>query len=614
VIAPLRALTLALLALAVLVGEAAAQGSPHRLKVTGTWADGRLLATRIQDRGGKKDPGVGKVAGTIGALGPDHELRIGPVTVAWTDSTAFTGLAADALAPGVTLEVTGRIVGDARILATAIEPATLSADVLEILALAEEPHQLPDGSRAFRLLGLPVVTPRRVLAQSNDLTRNPDDRRPAEQLTVSFLGRPLTIGGEVGTNSDMQRGYDLEGDRRDRSLQLEQQLDLELTYPLSGSALIFLKAKGGYSSEREAVGDPLVFDWALERGESWIYLDDIGGTGLGLQVGRQNFHETREWWWDKDLDGARVRYDRPTVHAELAFARDVAPVSIVGGASDPEDAGIRRWFGQWGWLWRRGHRLEGFFLAQQDRSGHPAVGARILEQQEDDSDADLRWFGGRISGELDRPRLEYWIQGAGVRGRDTRIDFASAGGDSSLVAGQSGMTVRGWALDGGLSLATALPGRPTFTVSYATGSGDGSPDDGTDRAFRQTGIHDNNGKFGGVDRFRYYGELLRPELSNLQVVTAAAGVRLLRSSSIELLYHHYRQIHPAASLPGARLDADPEGRDRGIGDEWDLVIGLEEWRHFEVEAVGALFRAGPAFGDQQGTTVHSLALKIDYNF
>jgi len=82
------------------------------------------------------------------------------------------------------------------------------------------------------------------------------------------------------------------------------------------------------------------------------------------------------------------------------------------------------------------------------------------------------------------------------------------------------------------------------------------------------------------------------------------------SSSIIIIGRSIRR----RALPGAKLDADPEGRDRGIGDEWDLVIGLEEWRHFEVEAVGAFFRADPAFGDQQGTIVHSLALKVDYNF
>lgn len=54
---------------------------------------------------------------------------------------------------------------------------------------------------------------------------------------------------------------------------------------------------------------------------------------------------------------------------------------------------------------------------------------------------------------------------------------------------------------------------------------------------RQTGLQDNNGEFFGVDCFRYYGELLRPELSKLQITTLALGFRMLTNSSIEFVYH-----------------------------------------------------------------------------
>ena len=106
-------------------------------------------------------------------------------------------------------------------------------------------------------------------------------------------------------------------------------------------------------------------------------------------------------------------------------------------------------------------------------------------------------------------------------------------------------------------------------------------------------LQDNNVHFGGVDRFRLYGELLDPELSNLHIVTVALGLRILSKSSIEFLYHHYRQVRRADFLRDHDFKRDPNGLSRRIGDEWDLVIGIEEWEHVEVELIGALARPYP---------------------
>jgi alginate production protein len=84
--------------------------------------------------------------------------------------------------------------------------------------------------------------------------------------------------------------------------------------------------------------------------------------------------------------------------------------------------------------------------------------------------------------------------------------------------------------------------------------------------------------FDGVNYFHYYGELLQPELSNMQIWTTAVGFRFWQSSSVEFVYHLYHQVHPAAFLRNARIDADPTGKRRAIGQEWDVVVGLQEWK------------------------------------
>jgi len=60
-----------------------------------------------------------------------------------------------------------------------------------------------------------------------------------------------------------------------------------------------------------------------------------------------------------------------------------------------------------------------------------------------------------------------------------------------------------------------------------------------DRNCRQTGFQSNSGTFGGVVNFDYYGVVFDPKLSNLQVFTAGIGVRPLRKSSVDGVYHHY---------------------------------------------------------------------------
>jgi hypothetical protein len=164
----------------------------------------------------------------------------------------------------------------------------------------------------------------------------------------------------------------------------------------------------------------------------------------------------------------------------------------------------------------------------------------------------------------------------------------------------SDRSVGGWGFDAGATWILPLAREPRITVAYALGSGDRQPDSGADRSFRQSGLHANEIGFGGVQRFRRYGELLDPELSNLAVFTIGGGFSLLASSSLDLVYHYHRQAEPATFLRNARLDPELTGRDRDLGHEVDLLLAIEEGERVEVELIGALFRAGRAFGADDG--------------
>ncbi len=83
---------------------------------------------------------------------------------------------------------------------------------------------------------------------------------------------------------------------------------------------------------------------------------------------------------------------------------------------------------------------------------------------------------------------------------------------------------------------------------------------------------------------------------------------------MELVYHRYTQIHAAANLRNSRLRIDPEGEYRDIGGEFNIILGLEEWKQLEIELIANFFRAGKAFGAFSGETASSATVQIEYNF
>lgn len=121
---------------------------------------------------------------------------------------------------------------------------------------------------------------------------------------------------------------------------------------------------------------------------------------------------------------------------------------------------------------------------------------------------------------------------------------------------------------------------------------DGNADDGVVKAFRQTGLQEKKGRFGRVMRFHYYGELFRPELSNLAIGSLGLSMRFLKNSSVDLVLHSYRERHASRRLADSRLERNPTGNSRDLGRELDLVLAFRESEQLEfITALGA-FRAG----------------------
>ena len=311
------------------------------------------------------------------------------------------------------------------------------------------------------------------------------------------------------------------------------------------------------------------------------------------------------------------------MHFELTGGKQIGGESTQRSI-DPEEDEIYRVMGLGSWMWNSKQRLELYFLKQWDRSTVENEGDVIKRLNRDANDQDMAWFGGRAIGEIglsDYGSLNYWADVAGVYGDETVTEYDSEDSDGNdlpdslrRVDKVNRNDVSGWAFDVGAFWTLPVKFEPTFTLSYARASGDDNPNDGHNSTFRQTGIQRNNWRFNGVNRFRIYGELLRPELSNMGIFTSSFGIRLLKNSSIEFVYHKYDQVEAIDNLRNANINADPNGIDRDIGQEVNVIANFREWKNLELGVEGAVFDPGKAFGTEASGLAYSIFLGVNYNF
>ena len=92
------------------------------------------------------------------------------------------------------------------------------------------------------------------------------------------------------------------------------------------------------------------------------------------------------------------------------------------------------------------------------------------------------------------------------------------------------------------------------------------------------------------------------------------GMEMGEDRSVELVYHRYRQQHAADEMRDVRIDAELTRLSPDVGDELDLVFGLEHWEHLELELIGSAFRAGEAYGELADEWAFGFIRKLNYNF
>ncbi len=375
----------------------------------------------------------------------------------------------------------------------------------------------------------------------------------------------LLLASQTQARGITEHEFDLdEGDPDDRD-DLEATFRARLIYQATSSFFAV-----GELNHRQLLRDDeagRLNDGETKLGETFLYWINPFGIDLDLQIGRVDFDDAREWLYDQNLDTLRATWAGKKIRAEMSYSETLSNGNLIDEAATNSM----------------------LYISNNDDDRHLA--GYVIHR-----DFDLlvpiqrTHYGLRALGDW-LPQQESWVELAYMVGKTGPIDN------------------RGWAFD--IGSTWRFHDRFAFTLGYAIGQGD-DPDSTADHTFRQTGLQDNNAKFSGVTSFRYYGELMDPELANLEILTVSLGWLPRRGLSVDLVGHTYRQNELSDRLFDTQIDEQPNGIDSDIGWEIDLIMGWRANRHWDLEVVAAWFNPGDAF--DQADNAYFGKLQLRYRF
>jgi glycosyltransferase involved in cell wall biosynthesis len=394
-----------------------------------------------------------------------------------------------------------------------------------------------------------------------------------EQKSVPFTIRltdTFLVGGQMSLDYERQDEFDLNRLRRRNRDTLNARGKLDILWILDARGS-FVLVEGSYSrKDRFKVNQPdrTSESRSLSRAYAYFRYSDR----FRIQVGRQDFDDYREWLYDEVLDGVRLQ-------------------STLGPFTLEASASAGREFGEEESLATEETAMYAALLRYNPNDAHRVTLYAVRLKDSSAAEFEPFLFGLRS---YSRPSkgLGHWLELARATG--------SAGAN----------TISGSAIDAGLMYRGQGRYRPTVYAgyAYATGKMPGSGEMG----FRQTGLNDNNGKFGGVSSFRYYGELFEPELTNMDISTLGVGIRPTPGFSVDILAHSYRQDYKTTVSNSGNLRAAPNGVGSSLGWELDVIAAFRYRNRFRAELVISRFEPGSAYDNRDAA--HKIALQARYKF
>ena len=376
------------------------------------------------------------------------------------------------------------------------------------------------------------------------------------------LGPGLSYDAYFNFELATKRNFDLERGEADGLITTEPELGLDLLFDAAPWLKLAVNLELSRLDRLENDRNKPEKGFELHIKELYFDVPDLFDR-FTLRVGRQGYEDELEWLYDEELDAVRLFFQGGAYEAEVSVSQErLLDVDLLN-----DD--------------KRNEITNYLAVVRRRINDDTHVDAYVMYRDEhrfrDRVPEDLLFLGIQSIGEIED--FEYWFNAAYVTG-DWR-----------------GNDISGFGIDGGATYVFEHRLEPSVTLGVAFGSGDNAPRNGKDGNFRQTGLQDNSQKFNGVESFAYFGELVRPELSNMWIFTAGAGFRPSEKSSVDIVYHYYRQVEADDDLRDTKLKMDPNGLSKDLGHEIDLIIGYREIRDINIGLALGIFFPGKAFDD-----------------
>jgi alginate production protein len=353
----------------------------------------------------------------------------------------------------------------------------------------------------------------------------------------------------------------------------------------------------------------------LEWRQSYFQFGNVGGVAPAYaRLGRQRVAENYGVWWNQDFDAARLTYSTTLFTGSIIGGQNLFSYRTGNNNSEftNNDKDLARLLAEGSWQYYYDNFIEARMMYQNDHSGL-SVGDAENPLNPDDRDGNLVWGGVRAAGKVGAiqgaDKISYRADLMTVRGNE---DVATIAGNA--VAALDRMHVAGWGFDAATDVPLPAACKPSLHLGYAYGSGDGNGADSTDHAFRQTGLQGNFSRFGALSQnTNNYGTVLRPNLSNIHILSAGVTMPVLKGSDFGGIYRFYRLADPAASLDSSGISNNAlNGINRQLGQGIDFLFNMDLMKEGVVETKAVqdvalrsslgFFRSGAAYGASRGET------------
>jgi alginate production protein len=387
------------------------------------------------------------------------------------------------------------------------------------------------------------------------------------------VARNLWFGAKVGLISVWKKDFDLNTHSNDTFSSSGPVLAMSLLHRPTDNTSLFLSVATSQRFLKDEAGETKIEIRIVpvELNFSWNNIVE----GVDAKIGRQRFTDSRKWLYNDYLDAARLFYGLSDLRFELSAAQKRQLNFLQDGNQSTSNAFI--------------------FHSSYNINPKNVLAAYVLVERD----------GGVYRGNP----VFFGIHEDGIIGRLSHwLEVAHVGGSNN------GRKISGNGFDIGSTYAFPLPLRPSVTLAYARGSGDKTPNSGADKSFRQTDLlrEKNVSTFNGVALLKYYGTALDPELSNIGIVTAGLGIRPIRHTSLDLVYHHYRQQEASATILNSNLTRPANGLNKDIGNEADIIAAYAG-THVKVKLEVGYFVPGAAFrSDSDKAIITRLSMQYEF--